>query len=147
MIYFGWNFFFKVSSKYFRICGQKTTFSKWSRNNDIFLEILIISDLRRKENFFSKLCQKTCFTLKCLKYRFFQNGLKKCRFCRYVNIFGSLDLKITTFSSIFSIWYISAEIFFSKWAQNIFGFMGKKRLYVYNSITDTLLLYSEAFSD
>ena len=51
-----WSQKTSFSSKcwYFRINGQKTTFSKWSQNNVIFLEMLIFFEIWAK-NYFLKI--------------------------------------------------------------------------------------------
>ena len=78
---------------YFWIFCQETTFTKWSQNNVIFLEILLFADLwtktifkmisknvlyyakvdiygfMDKKWFFGKWCQKTCFTARNLIFK------------------------------------------------------------------------------
>ena len=97
---------------YFRIHWQKTTFSKWSQNKDIFIEILIFTALWTRNDFL-KLSQKTCFYVDIYGYnkRLFQNDLKITTFSWkywYLHIFGQKTI------------FIEILIFTDLWTKNDF---------------------------
>ena len=146
------SFFLKY--RYFRIYGQKTTFPKWSQNNVCLLEILIFLGIWTKNYFFKGIKNTFLFDFDIFgdmgkkdffryidKKRLFQSDLKLTSVSSKYWYFWAYEQKtiflkgpkipfasILIFSEIWAIRIFLDKHFFSG-NVNIFGYIGKKRLF------------------